>query len=50
MELIKGCRSKKEIESITKKFGSFDLWLSKALRISITKFCQITPKQGTGNY
>ena len=30
MELIKGCRSKKEIESITKKFGSFDrVWLSK---------------------
>jgi predicted nucleic acid-binding protein len=49
LELIKGCRSKKEIQSITKKFGSFDrVWLSQEnCELALQSFAKSHLSKGT---
>jgi predicted nucleic acid-binding protein len=50
LELIKGCRTKKEIQSITKKFGLFDrVWLSQEnCELALQGFAKSHLSKGTG--
>ncbi len=50
LELIKGCRTKKEIQSITKKFGHFDrVWISeKDCEFALQDFAKYHLSKGTG--